>query len=95
MEYLIPSEMLINTQSGQYAKLGGKNFKILKKVGTMRIDEDMPSYEGEHLLGHEGERVGNYEVQAVEKIPEREPTPTIPIPETEYNAGIGQGYKPM
>ena len=51
---VLPSSQ--NVIEGDVIKVGNTWYKIGKAIGQEYIDEDMPSFKGSHLLGHEGEK---------------------------------------
>jgi hypothetical protein len=45
-------------------RLVGADLHVVRSViATVRIDDDMPSIEGSHLLGHEGEQGSRVEIE--------------------------------
>ena len=52
-------------KEGDIVQVGNRLIRLEKKRGSKRIDEDTPSIEGAHLLGHEGERAEQWSFHEV------------------------------
>lgn len=52
-------------KEGDIVQVGNRLIRLGKKRGSKRIDEDTPSIEGAHLLGHEGERAEQWSFHEV------------------------------